>query len=518
MNANKKLVNREAIEFKLSAEDPDRNEERKLIHIEKNLDDEEYKKRHEKVIDQLGDFCKLPEGSTLNNDAKQDKANAAKKLEDLNEKEIDELFSKANIDRGVKVVEYNKWGIQKNLGLDKEAMDFFSANPFNPEEDEFIPSAVYHKPQDRQDIDIDPNTLDPDYREVFDILMKEEDNYSQDGGELEDNFLVLANGGINPVDLNDKSKEKQSKDPKQTNKELLDRKFNETYKEYTDEKEENPHKFLSKKDAREKLNEALEELTVDTKMPQIKDNPDDYNESEEYEEYDDEELEADDDYKELELQDGVPLLTNEERDKFLLMQRLTQQLDAEERENPEDEIKTKKYKEILTLEEIDRINQNPAYIDRTLQMILERGNEDNAIEEIQLPYPKEIHNIITEEEKLEIKNLPNKIPVNDPNYNKKLTSDEKKKLMQKAKEKVLLDTTANPNQRDPKNIEILNRKTDLESLEKKERKKLVKEENKEKRKKKKELKLAYKKEKTKVEKIIAESNKVIRNGLSIKEL
>jgi hypothetical protein len=54
--------------------------------------------------------------------------------------------------------------------------------------------------------------------------------------------------------------------------------------------------------------------------------------------------------------------------------------------------------------------------------------------------------------------------------------------------------------------------------EKKERKKEIKKENKERREQKKALKEAFKKEKIRVQKVICSNNKVIRSGLSIKEI
>jgi len=159
---------------------------------------------------------------------------------------------------------------------------------------------------DQFDIDIKPENMDQEHKEILESLNMDNklDNLEGDYEELEDNFILLANGGEIPIDLkrdlidNKHEEEKKKENPlkkagpsyKYITKEeceLLDKKFKSTYEKDYKIKENSNNKdpdinYISK----EKFEEAIEELVPSTIKNKtiLNENEDD---CEEYEDYDD---------------------------------------------------------------------------------------------------------------------------------------------------------------------------------------------------------------------------------------
>ena len=351
----------------------------------------------------------------------------------------------------------------------------------------------------------------------------------------------------------DKEKEKEKLDKKKEKEKLLDA-LNEMEEEYTTSKFPNKVKV-------EQVNEEEE--------------------YEDYEDYEDEDGEegydrfADFDAKELndlKTQDGdelVSLVSKEQLEKFLNMQinhKINEDKGDEEEfdevgfeghedfkgerinKKKDDKGKTKKDKRTITWEEIDAITINKEVNEKTLMMLESYAKkieeEESKIAESKESNPKKrvakynktgpatsteepeyyvIHNprvyeniINSMKEDVKNENLPKKIGVKSEKLSKieKNELKEQKSEAKKPEKKVFII-----NSRDYSKLikkQINEEKTEKEVN--KERKKLIKQENKERREKKKELKEAFKKEKGRVQKVIAESNKNMRNGLSVKEV
>lgn len=186
---------------------------------------------------------------------------------ELDDNKIDQIFKNARIKADV--VEYNEYGLKKTI--DRELLQFVTNKEFREGVDIFIPAPNMEMiQQNRFDIDIKPEEMDEDYKEVYDALKSDDDEDCEKiqeeveglqiervikGGELEDDFVILANEGELPIDLetgknpyeNDNQIVLAETKPKNTHpsykfitkeeKELLDKKFEKTIKEYDNQDE-----------------------------------------------------------------------------------------------------------------------------------------------------------------------------------------------------------------------------------------------------------------------------------------
>ena len=168
------------------------------------------------------------------------------KLLDIDDKTLDLLIKKSKLKIDANLVEYNEYGLKK--GINPEILEYVTDKKFREGLDIFIPAPNFIESlqQNRVDCDIDPNEMNPDYKEVYDALNSEgEEN---DGG-LEDDFILLANEGKLPIDLLDnceddkdeivlvETNKKVNVEPSykyitKEEKEFLDKQFSKTYDEY----------------------------------------------------------------------------------------------------------------------------------------------------------------------------------------------------------------------------------------------------------------------------------------------
>jgi len=179
------------------------------------------------------------------------------KLLEIDDKTLDSILKKSNAKIVADLIEYNEFGLKSNLN--PEILEYVTDKKFTEGVDLFIPAPNYNEIMEQNciDIDIDPNEMNPDYKEVYEALNKEESDNDNDG-ILEDDFILIANEGKLPIDLlvNDTCLNKDeivlvethNKDPKipsykyitKEEKELLEKKFDKTYKNYYNEsKKEN---------------------------------------------------------------------------------------------------------------------------------------------------------------------------------------------------------------------------------------------------------------------------------------
>ncbi len=95
----------------------------------------------------------------------------------------------------------------------------------------------------------------------------------------------------------------------------------------------------------------------------------------------------------------------------------------------------------------------------------------------------------------------------------------KERDLKKDETNIILEKEGNEESKNKNEINTVNPDiTDNTELSKKDRKKLVKQENKERREQKKKMKEEFKSEKLRIQKNISNANKVMRVGLSVKEL
>ena len=226
-----------------------------------------------------------------------------------------------------------------------------------------------------------------------------------------------------------------------------------------------------------------------------------------------------------------------------------------------------KNKDVLTLTELDRITHNTDHLEKTMLMLENyetnnKSNDDNEVDLPELEAPRLYSNIINASNydiETSNKNLPIKIE-NKNTYKKRPKNINTTMQINKTRqfninnniEESVLDKTnfekvkegnidlkkaiiINKPKTDVKENIINNKKTEEETINKNEllknnteinneklenklRKNKIKKENKERRENKKLLKTAFTTEKNKLKKVISDSNKTIRNGLSVKEI
>ncbi len=496
--------------------------------------------------------------------------------DDLSDEETNFLFDLFNLN-GASIKEYNKFGLP--VTVDSDILQFCSTTEFNPDTDEFIPPIYENLQCDRIDIDINRNDLDEDYREVYDQLMNDDEvkddlpddfvlkaneginplipkmnfdnlisNILENKNEIieeEVNTKLIQNTNKNSSDDVKKDFKPSYKYITQEEKEWLDKQYNEVKMEYYDKTIENKDKKKMSKEQKNQLEDALkemEEFGVGQKFPnkmkgiEEKDIEEDYEgnsdgdgideeEDDEYEEYEDDGY-ADFDPKEKNqvlYQGEVDLLSKNQIEKLIELHNKKEQPDKDKHT----ELKKKKQNKQLTWEEIDDITHKQENIDKTIQMLYDHYTKEEKLEkenklkdEIpELPLPKKYQTIIEAinlNDETAIVNQPKKIGIKDE-YKKKVKDINMTMHVQANDLTDLKDKTINQQQ---ETVTINKRLTpeELEKLEKKERKKIIKNENKERREKKKALKTVFNQEKCKVKQTISNTNKVMRTGLSVKEI
>jgi len=244
---------------------------------------------------------------------------------DLDDNKIDKIFKTAKIKADV--VEYNEYGLKKTI--DSEVLQYVTNREFREGVDIFIPAPnMANIQENRFDIDINPEDMDDEYKEVYDALRSDDEEDCQKikeevegvlfekvikGDELEDDFVMLANDGQLPVELlnemqDDKvviAETKSKKDEpnfkfiSKEEKEFLDRKFEKTYKEYGNDKiiEEKKPKNLK---VNKLMEDAVDEMLGKHSKPKVGGITTKFEDEDEFEDYeieDDEEGEEYEDYE-----------------------------------------------------------------------------------------------------------------------------------------------------------------------------------------------------------------------------
>jgi hypothetical protein len=447
---------------------------------------------------------------------------------------IDQIFEKANIK--AKVVEYNEYGLKKNI--DPELLKYVTNKEFREGVDIFIPAPNFALiDQNRFDIDIKPEEMDDDYREVYDALNSDEEEHNQKveeevvegtkiekiikGDELEDDFVVLANEGELPIEL---IKDKQSYDDKdhvilaetkskstdpsfkfitKEEKEMLDKRFEKTFKEYNNTEEISSSKNEKVNKSSKMMEDAINEMLGKSSKTKVHGLTARFEDEEEYEDY---ELDDDEDNCEIE---------EYEDDDNVDLNKPNKQQDSGD-ENPEQEeqdfnnqgsikieyVNSKKGKnkkrkpkknfdnEEFTLKDLNEIITDKESIGISMGLIEKTVKEDpNALNDIAEAEDEEIPEYFAKR-RLDITSHHGKVGV----FPKIIKGEgEKKEKIIKTDQK-LEKANTNPVstltvlKKHPDDIILENETKEDKRL----RKKILKEENKEKRKLKKELKTAFK--------------------------
>ena len=556
----------------------------------------------------------------LINDIKNKKIDISK-IED--EEKVKEIFK--NLKVKAKIVEYNELGLKKDT--DPELLKLVTDKEFIEGVDIFVPAPKDNDGKIIKEYDNDMNeeNMNEEYKELekelksddeeekiiknikseekekkeeeINTSLKKENSNNNDNnninnknieikGDLEDDFVLLANEGELPVELiteqekenNDKNNEKNKIN--QDINELSD--FNNgknTYKyitkeeiEYVQKKflmEENDENiggkkkgnFIGKKEFNDAINEILnskkdkkDKNKIETVMGLKKSILDE----EEFEEY--ELSEEDEDLKENNIQNNKNLNININNKKLPNIKEKEENSENEEEEeekeedykpnikieyvsredepapfDKEDKIKkkrknkkefkksrTKQYEQLkangelsdesFDKEKLDELLHDEEYVKKTKELIDSNIEEEKNIQEID----KEIENKYNLEPKIQkdITETNDKI-VNLP----KVIKQEKREKFNK-KQKTEEEQDDKEEKEENKKINNFEEK-DLKKETKEEkalRKKLLKMERKERRAEKKKLKNAFKEEKVTQQRQIAQSNKIVRYGLSIKDI
>lgn len=119
-------------------------------------------------------------------------------LSDLYDNQIDFLYEMFNLN-GASTKEYNEFGLRADI--DKEILQYCSKAEFNPDTDEYIPPIFENLTCNRVFKDYEREELPEEYRDVYDLLDKDDDDYDEinDDEGLPDNFVILANNGELPI-------------------------------------------------------------------------------------------------------------------------------------------------------------------------------------------------------------------------------------------------------------------------------------------------------------------------------
>jgi len=300
-----------------------KNEITKFAKNEENVEIIEKKQEEKKVVinlvnnkvyefDKNEKNPKIVEINSKNETKTELKIESKEELITLDDKKIDEIFKRVKLPSDVKMVEYNSYGLPKNL--DPEIYNYITNKEFKEGVDEFIPASRII-PVNNYDIDIKPEEMDEEHKDLFDAIEQKYEGYE----ELEDNFVMLANEGKIPINvlenpeiLKEEVKNEEEmvminqnidtkKKPKyitEEEREYLNKKFNHCFEnEYKNKDSYEPKERVNDK----KLNEAIDELICKDKKPAKKmivenEKDEDEEDYEEYE-YDEEDEEEYEDYE-----------------------------------------------------------------------------------------------------------------------------------------------------------------------------------------------------------------------------
>lgn len=391
-------------------------------------------------------------------------------INNLDDKKVDELLKRSKID--AKFVEYNEFGLPTDVH--PEVLEYVTNKEFVEGVDVYIP-APNMTYENRFDIDIPVEEMDDEYKEVYNALNADDD----DGDELEDDFIFLANEGEAPVKIDDTKQyveqvvqPQQNKQVKNNNnepsykfitkeeKEFLDKKFSSTYDKYYKNSDEPKIKYASK----EEFNDAINELTGGGGKK------DDEEEFEEFEDYEDFEDIEEDDAKELIDNDEAENVEDDDNERGEYKNNIKIEYMGTKKKDPK---KKKDFGENVH-GEIDKIIHDKNYIEKTIELFENKPEVDENDEEGYQQF------YVTK--KLDITsvtgtfgNLPKSIAYDKPYKPKKAPKEDKD-------DQITTKVIASYNP-----IDITNE----EKNDKKLRKKLVKEEKREKRVQKKSLKKAF---------------------------
>ena len=568
----------------------------------------------------------------LYNDIKNKKIDISK-IED--EEKVNEIFKKFKIN--AKMVEYNELGVKKDT--DPELLKFITDKEFVEGVDIFVPAPQNNNAKIVEDCDNDmkEENMNEEFKELENELKSDSENEKdkdnnkpnegnkksedintnsnsnskinenegiQITGDLEDDFVLLANGGELPIELltekEIKEEEKKKNESIKKNKEnLLQQEGKPTYKYITPEEVEYVRKkflevdddeskkskkgnFISKQEFNDAINEILnaKKGKTDNKKETVmglKKSILDEDEYEEYELSEEEEEEMDEneeknkniDKKEDKKEDKKNVNNNNIDNKKLKNiidfknKKKEDNVEEEEEEEDEDEgftpnikieyvskadepdpfdtekekrkrkqknkkemkkSKTKQYEQLKAMgelsdesfdkEQLDEIIHEDNLVEKTKQMIennieIEK-NEKELNQEIEQKYafePKVKKDITQVTDK--VGNLPKSVK-----EVRKEKDFKQNKQNEKEEEKENFENKNENNQK----INANQSRRDETKEEKKLRQKLVKMERKEKRAEKKKLKNAFKEEKVAQQKQIAQANKIVRYGLSVKDI
>jgi hypothetical protein len=540
MIKNKKLQNKKALEFVLTnrgMDDPHYNDPnapaKVLLHVPK--EDSCVNKDHEKILDMIpeinrgtyteeNDLDKLREmGIQLLED--EDKINEVREKlsqmnkdkfiketkSDLEDDKLDLILKHAKINADI--VEYNEYGLKKDI--DPEILEYVTNKEFREGVDIFIPAPGSVFLEDKRfDIDIQPEDMNEEYKEMYDELMKDEIDEEKVKGDIEDDFILMANEGRLPIELQDKMEEmntdfdkkensvknsKNAKPAKNTQpgngpagykyitkeeKEFLDKQFDKMYnKEYKIEDslpvKSNPHtKVLMEEAMNELLGSKHKTNNLNSK----------FDDEDEFEDY---ELDEGEEYEDEQFED-CPVEEEEEEKNYKIDNQIEKFTEKQQKKKRKVSVE-----EVFTLKELDELIKNDENITKTVEMFENQENQKNSEPENEEYLPE-----YEPKRRLDITAVHGKIGV-APKTIGRIEHTERPK-----------QTHSNKDQ-----IEIIKSKPEInDTLDNRLRKKLLKEEKREKRKQKKELKTVFKDEKTKLQKHIANTNSVIRYGISVREL
>ena len=562
----------------------------------------------------------------LINDIKNKKIDISK-IED--EEKVKEIFK--NLKINAKIVEYNELGLKKDT--DPELLKLVTDKEFIEGVDIFVPAPKDNNGKIIKEYDNDMNeeNMNEEYKELEKELQSDdedekiiksakeeekekkeeeintsskEENLTENKnieikGDLEDDFVLLANEGELPVELITEQEKENSEKNNNQNKNSQDdniknnefSNFNSgksTYKYITkeeieyvqkkfllDENDENisgkkKGNFIGKKEFNDAINEILnskkdqkDKNKIETVMGLKKSILDE----EEFEEY--ELSEEDEDLKENNVQSNKEInnnnknLDNKKLSNIISNKEKEENFEEEDEEeekeedfkpnikieyvsredepapfDKDDKIKkkrknkkefkksrTKQYEQLkengelsdesFDKDKLDELLHDEEYIKKTKELIDSNIDEDKNIVEID----KEIETKYNLEPKIQkditetndkIINLPKVIKQEkrEKNFNKKQKTEEEQDNKEEKEENKKISNN---------NFEEKDRKKETKE-DKALRKKLLKMERKERRAEKKKLKNAFKEEKVSQQRQIAQSNKIVRYGLSIKDI
>ena len=553
----------------------------------------------------------------LINDIKNKKIDISK-IED--EEKVKEIFK--NLKINAKIVEYNELGLKKDT--DPELLKLVTDKEFIEGVDIFVPAPKDNNGKIIKEYDNDMNeeNMNEEYKELEKELQSDdedekiiksakeeekekkeeeintsskEENLTENKnieikGDLEDDFVLLANEGELPVELiTEQEKENSEKNNNQNKNSQDDNSGKSTYKYITKEEIEYVQKkflldenddnisgkkkgnFLGKKEFNDAINEILnskkdqkDKNKIETVMGLKKSILDE----EEFEEY--ELSEEDEDLKENNVQSNKEInnnnknLDNKKLSNIISNKEKEENFEEEDEEeekeedykpnikieyvsredepapfDKDDKIKkkrknkkefkksrTKQYEQLkengelsdesFDKDKLDELLHDEEYIKKTKELIDSNIDEDKNIVEID----KEIETKYNLEPKIQkditetndkIINLPKVIKQEkrEKNFNKKQKTEEEQDNKEEEKDENKKISNNNFEEKDRKK----------ETKEDKAlRKKLLKMERKERRAEKKKLKNAFKEEKVSQQRQIAQSNKIVRYGLSIKDI